>query len=152
MKRTRLVSLLVLFLTFPVIFSAGCRPDLSHDPVKWSFAGGDGSWDSNSRKWSVYLSPGETKSVTIRLSNSSSDNLVVLVQPEFSNNYHISSPLEGPFVAGTGNVIKVPAGGSTVFTLKAIAYSNVRAGSHKYVIDYGWSTSEKVNPDWWTQH
>jgi hypothetical protein len=75
---------------------AGCTTrNFASDPVKWSLVGGDGSWDGNSRRWTVYLSAGETKSVTIRLDNTSSRDILVLVQlggpPDFIG-LHLESP------------------------------------------------------------
>ncbi len=61
--------------------TGGCvSRDVSKDPVKGLFAGGDGSWDSGSRKWTVYLGRGETKSATFRLQNTSSEDYRTVFQ------------------------------------------------------------------------
>ncbi len=136
------VSILLVVL---IIIPSGCWRDFSDDPIKWSFVSGDGSWDSSSRKWSAYFSPGETRSAIIRLSNTGSENLWVLVVVD-APNFMIGN-LEGTFVPPSGNVLNVPPLGSAEFKITMTADSiGAPGGSHKYELDFGSSTNEKINP------
>ena len=120
------VLLLVTFVVVPI----GCifRGKFANDPVKWSFVNGDGSWDSNSRRWTVYLSPGETKSIIIRLYNSSARPLVVYTVPVGPTDTILLSPQER---------LHIFAGGSMDITLTATAYEIATSGSHRYIMNYG---------------
>ena len=137
-----LISILLVVL---IIIPSGCRRDFNDDPIKWSFVSGDGSWDSSSRKWSAYFSPGETRSAIIRLSNTGSENLWVLVGID-ARNFMIGN-LEGPFVPPSGNVLNVPPLGSAEFKITMTADKiGAPKGSHDYMVDFGPSTNEKINP------
>ena len=139
----RLFSIGVSLLTIMCLVTTGCaRRDFTNDPVKWSFVSGDGSWDSHLRKWTVHLSPGETSSAKMRLYNTSSQDLWVLVQFEAADGV-ISGHLDGPFVAPSGNILDVQALSSAEFTMSATANVGIAPpGPHRYVIDLSWSTNE----------
>ena len=116
-----------LFMT-AFLLPTGCvlENKFANDPIQWSFLSGDGTWDSNSRRWTVYLRPGETKSVIIELYNSSSIRTTV--------NVHLGGPPDTIVMLGGGRYL-VLADGRTDITLTAIAYAIAAPGSHRYTID-----------------
>ncbi|MGD1118437.1 MAG: hypothetical protein ABR886_03010 [Dehalococcoidales bacterium] len=143
--RSILVVMLVCLVAALLIIASGCliHRDFSKD-VKWSFVDGDGSWNGKSRKWNVYLGPGETKSLHLRLDNTISQNVTVLVVVGGPPDY-IHFHLIGPFIPLDSNQVEVPAGGSTEFTITASAVEGFAPqGSHNYVVDLSWSTNEKA--------
>jgi hypothetical protein len=133
---------LVLMVLAANALGAGCASrTFANDPVKWSLVGGDGSWDGNSRKWTVHLTAGETKSVTIRLDNTSSQDILVLVQlggpPDFIG-LHLESP--STVLGGNGVGVRAGTGAELTVTASALGGSSPRR-STRYVVDMGWSTS-----------
>jgi hypothetical protein len=140
MNRKILVYLGIILLAALLILLSGCIPGnkFANDPIKWSYVSGDGSWNANSRKWMVDLSPGETKSILIQLYNSGSQSLTVFTDPEGPYNDHIHlNPQQR---------LTIFAGSSIEITLQANADIGAPSGSHKYVIDYSnsFSSSESV--------
>ena len=139
-SRTLLGTLLAIPLAVTLLFAGGCtsRRDFASDPVKWSFAGGDGTWDDQSRRWTFSLSAGEAKSVTIRLSNTSSQPIWVAVvgvgPPDF-----IGLSDDGPLMLPSSNLVDVPGAGSTEFTFGATAYNDAPKAPHRHVVDFGYS-------------
>jgi len=105
---------------------------------------GDGSWNSSSRKWTVSFAPGETKTATIRLDNTGSQNLWVLLDSGGAPDYIIFH-LQGPFVRGD-NVMEVLAGGSSEFTISGTASLIAPQGNHNYVVNFNWSTNQSSPP------
>jgi hypothetical protein len=101
------------------------------DPIKWSFVGGDGAWNTNSRKWTVYLRPGETKSITIHLYNSApvaiTESVVIWGPPD-------------TILLGGSDLYPITAGGSIDITITATAYQIAKTGSNKYIVNCGNST------------
>lgn len=146
--RRPFAGLLILFLLILVmVMPASCSfGDSSNNPIKWSFVSGDGSWNANSRSWDVTLAPNETKSSIIRLDNTGSQNIWVLLvlggAPDF-----IMFHLDGPFVPPSGNVLEVPVAGNIEFKVNAFADSlSTPPGSHTYAINFRSSTNEKQSP------
>ncbi len=129
MKRNWLLALTVLALISVV--AAGCR-DFSNDPVKWSFVGGDGSWNSDSRQWTVSLSPGQTRQVEIQLYNSGSQTIKVFTLA------HCRSDLIG---LSPQQRISLRAGSSVIITFSADAAPGAASG--RYTVDYGDSFYEE---------
>jgi hypothetical protein len=87
-----LLVLLMLLLLF-TFSSCISNRDFANDPVKWSFVGGDGSWDGKSRKWTVYVGTGETKTVTLELHNSGTEDVLVLVQMAAPDSIGLDEPM-----------------------------------------------------------
>lgn len=114
------------------------RRDFSSDPVKWSFVSGDGVWDGNARKWKVQLKPGETRSATIELHNTSQDNKVILLVMVSSD--YIGLDLQSPSIVLGDNGVGVPAGKSAQMEISAIASQGTPGGT--YTVDMGYSTTE----------
>jgi hypothetical protein len=143
--KLRFLLFSVIFI-FTLVLMTGCifRSGNPSGPVKWTFVGGDGSWNSSSRKWTVSLAPGETKTATIRLDNTGSQNLWVLLEPGGTPDY-INFHLQGNFVRG-GNVVEVLAGGSTEFSISGTASAIAPHGDHNYVVNFSWSTNENSPP------
>ena len=134
MKDKITTGLWVFLLVVSIILPIGCvaKNKFANDSVQWSFVSGDGTWDINSRKWTIYLSPGDTKSAIIRLYNSGS---VAITE---------SVVLWGPpdTISLRGEALyPIVAGGSTDITITATAYQIAETGSHKYVVDCGNSSS-----------
>lgn len=130
MNRKLLTYAGIILLLITLLFSSGCgsRNKIANDPVKWSYVSGDGTWDANSRKWIVYLSPGETKSVLIQLYNSGTQSLAVFTDPEGPFNDHIHPSPQQRF--------RIYPDVNMILTFEANADTGAPAGSHKYVIDY----------------
>jgi hypothetical protein len=120
----------ILLLVGAVLLPVGCssKDKFANDPIRWSFVSGDGSWDSNSRRWTVSLSPGETKSIIVRLYNSGSRRIVVYTVPVGPTDTILLSP-QGRY--------PVVAGGTIDVTFTATAYQFAASG--RYTIDYGYS-------------
>jgi len=140
MNRKILVYLGIILLAALLILLSGCISGnkFANDPIKWSYVSGDGSWNANSRKWTVDLSPGETKSILIQLYNSGSQSLTVFTDPEGPYNDHIHlNPQQR---------LTIFAGSSIEITLQANADVLAPSDSHRYVIDYSnsFSSSESV--------
>jgi hypothetical protein len=136
---------LVLALTvFAVTVTAsGCvrHRDFDDDPVKWTFLGGEGTWDGNSRRWSVDLSRGQTKSATMRLDNTSSEDAMVLVQLAGPPDY-VSMHLGSSSIALGDNGVGVRAGKSAEISVSATADTVYASASpRRYVVDLSWSTN-----------
>ena len=108
---------------------SGCFGNkFTNDPVKWTYVSGDGSWDIATRNWPVYLSPGESKSIKIRLYNSSDKDTFIFTVPVGPTDLiSLSSQERFPLRAGV----------SAEITLTTIANSAAASGSHRYVIKYG---------------
>jgi hypothetical protein len=92
--------------------------------------GGDGSRDDKTRKWTVYLSRGETDTMQIRLENSRATRNVV--------NVLLMGPPETIGLCGEDRY-PVPAGSSIIITISAVAYDIAARGPHRYVVDLGYS-------------
>ena len=122
----KLIIGLILVVSVLLLVVCSCWDKFADDPIKWSSVGGDGTWDSNSRRWTVYLSPGETKSIKIRLYNSSSRRIVVCTVPVGPTDILPSRQVRCP----------VPPGMSVVITLTATAYQWATPGSHRYTMNY----------------
>ena len=140
-RKLRLLLFSITFI-FTLVLMTGCifRSGYPNGPIKWSMVSGDGSWNSSSRKWTVSFAPGETKTATIRLDNTGSQNLWVLLVPGGAPDYIIFH-LQGPFVRGD-NVLEVLAGGSTEFSISGTAAAIAPHGDHNYVVNFSWSTNQ----------
>jgi hypothetical protein len=131
--KNRVLAILLISLFIAVVFlPTGCvlKNKFANDPVKWSFVSGDGTWDANSRKWTVDLRPDETKTVTIQLFNSSSVQTTVIV--------NLGGPPDTISLRGAGRYI-VGADQKTNITLAAIAYEIAAPGSQRYIVDCSYS-------------
>lgn len=125
----------IVLLMSLVLLPFGCisKDKFADDPISWSYVSGDGSWDSNSRKWTVFLHAEETKSITIRLYNSSSQSITVYTVPVGPTDSITLSPQVRCHII---------AGGSINITF--IATADNFTVSRKYTIDY--SNSFNVEP------
>jgi hypothetical protein len=125
--------LAIVLLVVAVLLLVGCVSEdkFVDDPIKWSSVGGDGTWDSNSRRWTVSLSPGETKSIKIRLYNSGSQRLVVCTVPV--------GPTDDRIWLSPQVRVPLQSDMSVVITLTAGADESARPGSHRYTMDYSYS-------------
>ena len=115
MHRKIFLGLGIILLVTQLILLPGCifRHKFTHDPIQWSYVSGDGSWNANSGRWTVYLIPGETKSILIRLYNSGTNAYEVFTQVVGPYNDHIHlNPQE---------MIYILAGSSVEITLQANA-------------------------------
>ena len=132
------------------VLVAGCirEKNFANDPVTWSFVSGDGSWDSGSRKWTVDIGTGETKTATLQLQNSGSEDMLVLVVAAAED--IIGVGLQSSSIVVGDNGIGILAGESAQLTLTATARINI-GSPRKFVIDCGWSTNEPtgnaIGPD-----
>ena len=145
MRKKRILLLALVFIsTLVLMTSCIFRSGYPSGPIKWSMVSGDGSWNSSSRKWTVSFAPGETKTATIRLDNTGSQNLWVLLDSGGAPDYIILH-LQGPFVRGD-NVLEVLAGGSTEFSISGTAGAIAPHGDHNYVVNFSWSTNENSPP------
>ena len=135
-----LIFIFTLVLVPSCIFMSG----YPSGPIKWSMVSGDGSWNISSRKWTVSFAPGETKTATIRLDNTGSQNLWVLLAPGGAPDYIIFH-LQGPFVRGD-NMLEVLAGGNTEFNIGGTAATIAPHGDHNYVVNFSWSTNQNSPP------
>jgi hypothetical protein len=144
-QKLRLLLFSITFI-FTLVLMTSCifRSGYPSGPIKWSMVSGDGSWNSSSRKWTVSFAPGETKTATIRLDNTGSQNLWVLLVPGGAPDYIILH-LQGPFVRGD-NVLEVLAGGGTEFSISGTAGAIAPHGDHNYVVNFSWSTNENSPP------
>ena len=144
-QKLRLLLFSITFI-FTLVLMTGCifRSGYPRGPIKWSMVSGDGSWNSSSRKWTVSFTPGETKTATIRLDNTGSQNLWVLLAPGGAPEYIIFH-LQGSFVRGD-NVLEVLAGGSTQFNIIGTAAAIAPHGDHNYVVNFSWSTNQNSPP------
>ena len=144
-QKLRLLLFSITFI-FTLVLMTGCifRSVYQSGSIKWFMISGDGSWNSSSRKWTVSFAPGETKTATIRLDNTGSQNLWVLSAPGGAPDYIIFH-LQGPFVRGD-NVLEVLAGGSTEFSISGTAGVIAPHGDHNYVVNFSWSTNENSPP------
>jgi hypothetical protein len=138
MKNRKLLSIAIFVLLVSMLIGAtACRHvDFSKDPVKWTYVSGDGNWDANTRKWTVFLAPGETKSILIKLDNTGADT-TVFTQPEGPTNDHIHPNGQ--------QIVNLFPGGSIEITFTAAADTGAPSGSRRYVIDYSYSTTD---PNW----
>ena len=135
-----LFSLIFIFALFPApgcIFLSG----YSSGPVKWSMVSGDGAWNSTSRKWTVAFAPGDTKTATIKMDNTVSQTLWVVVVESVAPDYIIFH-LEGDWAPPSDNVLKVLPGGSAEFIISGTAGTIAPRGQHNYVVNFGWNTNE----------
>jgi hypothetical protein len=146
MSRKLMFLLFSLIFNFTLVLVPSCifMSGYPSGPIKWSMVSGDGSWNSSSRKWTVSFAPGETKTATIRLDNTGSQNLWVLLAPGGAPDYIIFH-LQGPFVRGD-NVLEVLAGGSTEFSISGTAGAIAPHGDHNYVVNFSWSTNQNSPP------
>lgn len=146
MRRKQGILLLAFTFIFILALMTGCifRTGYPSGSVKWTFVSGDGSWTGSSRKWIVIFAPGETKTAKIRLDNTGSQNLWVLLAPRGTADYIIFH-LQWPFVLGD-NVLEVLAGGSTEFTISGTAASIAPHGDHNCVVNFNWSTNQNSPP------
>ena len=144
-QKLRLLLFSITFI-FTLVLMTSCifKSGYPSGPIKWSMVSGDGSWNSSSRKWTVSFAPGETKTATIRLDNTGSQNLWVLLDSGGAPDYIILH-LQGPFVRGD-NVLEVLAGGSTEFSISGTAGAIAPHGDHNYVVNFSWSTSQNSPP------
>ena len=144
-QKLRLLLFSITFV-FTLVLMTSCifRSGYPSGPIKWSMVSGDGSWNSSSRKWTVSFAPGETKTATIRLDNTGSQNLWVLLDSGGAPDYIILH-LQGPFVRGD-NVLEVLAGGSTEFSISGTAGAIAPHGDHNYVVNFSWSTNQNSPP------
>ena len=146
MSRKLMFLLFSLIFIFTLVLVPSCifRSGYPSGPIKWSMVSGDGSWNSSSRKWTVSFAPGETKTATIRLDNTGSQNLWVLLAPGGAPDYIIFH-LQGPFVRGD-NMLEVLAGGNTEFNISGTAATIAPHGDHNYVVNFSWSTNQNSPP------
>ena len=145
MRKKRILLLALIFIsTLVLMTSCIFRTGYPSGPIKWSIVSGDGSWNSSSRKWTVSFAPGETKTATIRLDNTGSQNLWVVVVLTATD--YIVFSLQGPFVPASSNVVEVLAGGSTEFTISGTASLIAPQGNHNYVVNFNWSTNQSSPP------
>jgi len=144
-QKLRLLLFSITFI-FTLVLMTSCifKSGYPSGPIKWSMVSGDGSWNSSSRKWTVSFAPGETKTATIRLDNTGSQNLWVLLDSGGAPDYIILH-LQGPFVRGD-NVLEVLAGGSTEFSISGTAGAIAPHGDHNYVVNFSWSTNQNSPP------
>ena len=144
-RKLRLLLFSITFI-FTLVLMTGCifRSGYPIGPIKWTLVSGDGSWNSSSRKWTVSLAPGETKTATIRLDNTGSHKLWVLLAPGGAPDYIIFH-LQGPSVRGD-TVLEVLAGGSTEFSISGTAAAIAPHGDHNYVVNFSWSTNQNSPP------
>ena len=146
MRKKRILLLALIFIsTLVLMTSCIFRTGYPSGPIKWSIVSGDGSWNSSSRKWTVSFAPGETKTATIRLDNTGSQNLWVVVVLTATD--YIVFSLQGPFVPASSNVVEVLAGGSTEFTISGTASLIAPQGNHNYVVNFEWSTNQSSFPN-----
>ena len=141
--RKWLVVALAALAVAVAVTASGCvrHRNFANDPVKWVFVGGEGTWDGNSRRWSVDLSRGETKSATIRLDNTGTEDTLVLVQLEGPPDY-VSRHLESASIALGDNGVGIRAGRSAEIVISATAATVYASPSpRRYVVDLGWSTN-----------
>jgi hypothetical protein len=135
--KSRLVSIItILFSAILLVASVGgcTKRDFSGDSVKWTFTG-DGTWDGNSRKWTVDLAPGDNLAASISLLNTGTVPITV----------HIVAVVPADTIGvllDKGSNYKLDTGQSTNTTLSATAYDMAAKGSHRYVIDFGSSFNE----------
>jgi hypothetical protein len=127
-----------LIFVFTLILMPSCifRSGYPSGPIKWSMVGGDGSWNSSSRKWTVSFAPSETKTATMRLDNTGSQTLWVVLAPGGAPDYIIFH-LQGDWVPPSDNVLEVSPGGSTEFSISGIAAAITPQGHHNYVVNFG---------------
>ena len=146
MRKQRILFLAFTFI-FIVVLMTSCIlwTGYPSGPIKWTFVSGDGSWNTSSRKWTVWFAPGETKTATIRLDNTGSNNLWVVVVLTATD--YIIFHMDGPWAPPSGNVLEVLAGGSTEFTVSGTDSINAPHGNHKYVVNFEWSTNESSFPN-----
>lgn len=143
MMRKKRILLLAFAFTSTLVLMTSCifSSGYPSGPIKWSMVSGDGSWNSSSRKWTVSFAPGETKTATIQLDNTGSQNLWVLLVPEGPPDYIVFN-LQGT----SSNVVEVLAGGSTEFTISGTASLIAPQGNHNYVVHFNWSTNQSSPP------
>jgi hypothetical protein len=141
MSRKLMLLLSSLIFIFTSVLVPGCifRTGYPSGPIKWSMVSGDGSWNISSRKWTVSFAPGETKTATIRLDNTGSQTLWVLLTPGGAPDYIIFH-LKGDWVPPSDNVLKVLPGDSAEFTISGTAGTITPQGHHNYIVNFGWST------------
>jgi hypothetical protein len=130
-------NLVFILLVFPVLLLAGCVSEdkFADDPIEWSFVGGNGTWEANSRRWTVSLGPGETRSIEIKLYNSGSQRIIVCTVPV--------GPTDDRIWLSPQERVPIQPDTSLVITLTAGAYESARTGSHNYTIDYSHSFNEE---------
>jgi hypothetical protein len=143
MGRKIILLLLSFILIFSLFLMSGCifKSGYPSGPVKWSMVSGDGTWNSSSRKWTVAFAPGDTKTATIKMDNTGSQTLWVLVVESGAPDYIIFH-LEGDWSPPSDNVLKILPGGSAEFTISGTAGTITPRGQHNYVVNFGWSTNE----------
>ena len=143
MSRKLRILLSTLTFIFILVMMTGCifSSGYPSGPIKWSMVSGDGSWNSASRTWTVAFAPGETKTVTIRLDNTGSQTLWVVVVESVAPDYVIFH-LEGDWAPPSDNVLKVLPGGSAEFIISGTAGTIAPRGQHNYVVNFGWNTNE----------
>ena len=136
--RASRVALILALLS--LVVPGGCKArDFSGDPVKWEFVSGDGSWDSASRKWTIYLKPGDTRSAAISLSNTGSRLVIVHVVgvgPVDTIGMHLDP----------GSSFRLAAAQSANMTMTAVAFQDAAQGTRRYVADFGYSFNEVLTP------
>ena len=131
LTRCLLICLLATIILLPVGCTSGNK--FANDPVNWSFVSGGGTWDVNSREWTLYLTPGETKSAMIQLNNSGLQHIIVHVV--------LTGPPDTIGLSGEDSY-SLSAGESIDITLIATAYQTAKSGSNKYTIHCGSSSNE----------
>jgi hypothetical protein len=123
----KIIKFLLPILCLLLCLSGCIGNKFVNDPVKWSYVSGEGTWDAGSRRWTVYLSPGETKSMMIKLFNSGSQDTTVFTVPVSpTDRVRLNSQVR----------LHLLAGSSMEITLRAIADPNAASGSRRYVIKY----------------
>jgi len=95
---------IMLLTTLVLMTSCIFRSGYPSGPIKWSMVSGDGSWNSIHENGLCHLLPVK-QTATIRLDNTGSENLWVLINIGGPPDY-ITFHLEGAFVRG-GNVLEV---------------------------------------------
>ncbi len=142
----RFLAVLLLPLTLVVMaLPTGCirGKNFANDPVKWTFVSGDGSWDSNSRNWTVYIGTGETKTLTLELSNTGAKDIMILLVAGAPDTIGLHFDRNSTELLG-GNGIGVLAGKSARLTVSATARANF-GRPNRFVIYFGWSTNEPLS-------
>jgi hypothetical protein len=131
----------LLLVSFSALTSCE-RRNFTNDPVKWSFVSGDGTWDAKSRNWTVYIGTDETKTMTLELNNTGTEDIMVLIQMGAPDTIGLHLERSSSVLLG-GNGIGVLTGKSAQLTVTATARVNF-GRPNRFIIDFGWSTNEPM--------
>ena len=142
MNKTIFRALVATVLSALILPAACTSRNFSNDPVKWTFVGGDGTWNSQSREWTVYIGTGEAKTMTLELNNTGTEDIMVLIQVGAPDTIGLHLDRSSSVLLG-GNGIGVFAGKSEQLTVTASARANFRR-PNRFVVDFSWSTNEPM--------